>query len=149
MIKEIIRLADITSVPRAPSHVQGIISLRGTILPIFDLRQLLGLPDSKPGKNGRILVVSLEAGPIGIIVDAVTEVVRLKEAELEPPPVTTNLETDHIKGLGRYKGRLIILLDLEKVYLARHGASTSLSMVSDESNHQVKSVQGQDTSVRY
>jgi purine-binding chemotaxis protein CheW len=121
MVKEIIRLTEITPVPRAPSYIQGIISLRGTVLPIFDLRQLLSMPDTKPDKKSRILVVSLEAGLIGIIVDAVTEVVDLDEAELEPPPtVMTNLEADHIKGLGRYKGRLIILLDLEKVYRARH-----------------------------
>lgn len=134
MVKEIIRLTEITPVPRASSYIQGIISLRGTVLPIFDLRQLLSMPDFKPDKKSRILVVSLAAGLIGIIVDAVTEVVELKEAELEPPPtVMGSVEADHIKGMGRYKRRLIILLDLEKVYLSRHS--------------QVKSVQGQDTSV--
>lgn len=134
IVREIIRLTEITQVPRAPSYIQGIISLRGTVLPIFDLRQMLSMPESKPDKKSRILVVSLEAGPVGIIVDAVTDVVELKEPELEPPPtVMTSLEADHIKGMGRYKGRLIILLDLEKVYRARH--------------LQVKSVQGQETSV--
>lgn len=129
MVKEIIRLTEITRVPRAPSYIQGIISLRGTVLPIFDLRQLLSMSDSKPDKKSRILVVSLEAGLIGIIVDAVTEVLELNEAELESAPtVMTSLEADHIKGLGRYKGRQIIFLDLEKVYQARHG--------------QVKNVQG-------
>jgi len=122
MVKEIIRLTEITSVPRAPSYIQGIISLRGTVLPILDLRQLLSMPDFKPDKKSRILVVSLEASLTGIIVDAVTEVVELKEAELEPlPTVVGNVEADYIKGLGHYKRRLIILLDLEKVYLARHG----------------------------
>ncbi len=134
MVKEIIRLTEITPVPRALSYIQGIISLRGTVLPIFDLRQLLSMPDFKPDKKSRILVVSLEAGLIGIIVDAVTEVMELNEAELEPPPtVMMNIEADHIKGMGRYNGRLIILLDLEKVYLTRHG--------------QVKGIQMQDTPV--
>jgi len=80
------------------------------------------MPDSKPTKLGRILVVSLEEMLVGIIVDAVTEVVKLKEEELQPPPtLMTKAEMEHIIGMGRYKGRLIILLDLEKVYMSKRG----------------------------
>jgi purine-binding chemotaxis protein CheW len=126
MIREIIRLTTITPVPRAPSYIKGIISLRGAVLPILDLHQLLSIPETQPDKKSRILVVNLEAGPIGIIVDAVTEVVELKEAELEPAPaVMTGLDADHIKGMGRYKGRLIVLLDLDKVYTTKHSQMMS------------------------
>jgi purine-binding chemotaxis protein CheW len=120
LVKEIIRLTVITPVPRSPSYVRGIISLRGRVLPILDLCQMLLIQGSKPTKLGRILVVRLEEMLIGIIVDAVTEVVELKEEELQPPPtLMTKAETDHIIGMGRYKGRMIILLDLEKVYMAK------------------------------
>lgn len=120
IVKEIIRLTDITSVPRAPSYIRGIISLRGAVLPILDLCQLLSIPDSKLTKQKRILVVRLEGMLVGVVVDAVTEVIELKEAELQPPPTfTTNAMTNHIIGMGHYKGRLIILLDLVKVYMDR------------------------------
>jgi purine-binding chemotaxis protein CheW len=126
MFREIIRLAEITPVPGAPSCIKGIISLRGAVLPILNLHQLLSMPETQPDKKSRILVVNLEAGPVGVIVDAVTGIVDLKEAEIEPPPtVTTRLETDHIKGMGRYKGRLIILLEPDKVYTTRQGRMSS------------------------
>jgi len=121
-VREIIRLTEITPVPRAPSWIKGIISIRGMILPILNLHQLLSMPETQPDKKSRLLVVNLETGISGIIVDAVTEVVDLKETEIEPPPtVTSGLETNHIKGMGRYKGRLIILLDLDKVYTTKRG----------------------------
>ena len=139
MVKEIIRLTEITRVPRAPSYIHGIISLRGTVLPIFDLRQLLSMPDSKPDKKNRILIVSLEAGLIGIIVDAVTEVLELNEAELEPAPtVMTSLEADHIKGLGRYKGRPDHFLRPRKGFIrpdtVKLKASRSKTVPSDTKN---------------
>jgi purine-binding chemotaxis protein CheW len=121
MVREIIRLPEITPIPRAPSYIRGIMSLRGAVLPILDLCWLLSMPDSKPDRKSRILVASFEEAPVGIIVDAVTEVVEHKEEDLEPPPMlTSNGASDHIVGMVRYKGRLIILLDLERVYAARH-----------------------------
>jgi purine-binding chemotaxis protein CheW len=121
IVKEIIRPTGITPVPRAPSYIRGIISLRGTVLPILDLCQLLSMTNSRPTKTQRIVVVGLEDMLVGIIVDAVTEVVELREEELQPATALMgSITANHITGMSRYKGRLIILLDLEKVYLARH-----------------------------
>jgi len=115
MIKEIIRSLEITHVPRRPPVIKGIISLRGTIIPIYDLRTRLGLTDSPPTRNTRILVVELNKGQVGIIADRVTEVVKVKGTDVEPPPATGNgMTAGHLKGVTRVNGRLIILLDLTK-----------------------------------
>jgi purine-binding chemotaxis protein CheW len=114
-IKEIIRSLDITHVPRRPSFIKGIISLRGTIIPIYDLRTRLGLTESPPTRNTRVLVVEMRKGLIGIIADRVTEVVKVKGQNIEPPPATVDGTTaGHLKGVTLVNGRLIILLDLIK-----------------------------------
>lgn len=115
MIKEIIRSLDITRVPRRPPVIKGIISLRGTVIPIYDLRTRIGLTESPPTRHTRILVVELGRGMIGIIADRVTEVVKVKWRDVEPPPATGDgLVSGHLKGVTRVNGRLIILLDLAK-----------------------------------
>ncbi|MGH7273525.1 MAG: chemotaxis protein CheW, partial [Nitrospiria bacterium] len=115
MIKEIIRPIPITYVPRAPRDVKGIISLRGTIVPIFDLPCRLGLKDTVHGKMSRIIVISLGTGLMGFMVDSVTEVVKIKESGIEPPPSTLiGGSAKCIRGIGRFKDRMIIILDVEK-----------------------------------
>jgi purine-binding chemotaxis protein CheW len=115
MIKEIIRSLEITHVPRRPPVIKGIISLRGTIIPIYDLRTRLGLTESPPTRNTRILVVDLNKGLIGFIADRVTEVVKVKGKDVEPPPATGDgMAAGHLKGITRVNGRLIILLNLTK-----------------------------------
>jgi purine-binding chemotaxis protein CheW len=119
MIREIIRLVDITRVPRRPSFVKGIISLRGTIIPVIDLRTRLGLAESASDRSTRILVVGLGRGLIGVIADSVTEVVKVALSHIEPPPAAGGgSSSGHLKGVTRVNGRLLILLDLEKVIAA-------------------------------
>jgi len=114
-IKEIIRFVEITRVPRTPSAIKGIISLRGTIVPAFDLRIRLGLEESPPERKTRIVVVMLEKGLMGLIVDEVTDVIKIKANEIETPPsVVGGSESEHLIGVVRSKGHLLILLDLEK-----------------------------------
>lgn len=114
-IKEIIRPVEITRVPRRPSFIKGIISLRGKIIPIFDLRTRLGLVESLPSRDTRNLVVGLEKGSIGVIADGVTGVVKVTVRDIEPPPaVGAGSSSGHLKGVTRVNGRLVILLDLEK-----------------------------------
>ncbi len=115
-IKEIINLQEITEVPRAPKYIKGIISLRGVIITIFDLRKRLGFQERKYGKDARIIVVSINNAQIGIQVDSVTEVLWISEREIEPPPpVIGGIESEYLKGIGRLKGRIVILLNLNKV----------------------------------
>lgn len=114
-VKEIIRFVEITRVPRTPSAIKGVISLRGTIIPTFDLRTRLGLEESPAERKTRIVVVMLEKGLMGLIVDEVTDVIKIKADEIEPPPSAVGgSETDHLIGVVRSKGHLLILLDLEK-----------------------------------
>jgi purine-binding chemotaxis protein CheW len=115
MIKEIIRSVEVTRVPRRPDFIKGIISLRGKVIPIFDLRIRLGLKESESNRDTRILVIAVEKGMIGVITDGVTEVVKVKTPEIEPPPAVGGGSAEgHLKGVTRVNGRLIILLDLEK-----------------------------------
>jgi purine-binding chemotaxis protein CheW len=114
-IKEIIRPVEITRVPKRPPFIKGIISLRGTIIPIFDLRTRLGLAESSPSSHTRNLVVEVENGMIGLIADSVTEVVKVNTRDIEPPPVIGGAASSgHLKGVTRVNGHLVILLDIEK-----------------------------------
>jgi len=116
MIKEIIKPVEITQVPRAPEIILGIISLRGTILPIFNLRKRLGLKDFDQNRRARIVVISSENGLVGLMVDAVTGVVKMFDSDIEPPPsVLNDIETVFVKGVGRYQDRFIIFMEITKV----------------------------------
>ena len=115
-IKEIIKPREVTEVPRVPAFVRGILSLRGNIIPIFDMRVRLGLPVGAPSERERIVVVKRLNGFCGVLVDEVVQVVRLAEAGLEPPPVVLEgIDRDFVQGIGRVAGRMLILLDMEMV----------------------------------
>lgn len=115
-IQEINRLVDITKVPRSPDFVEGVINLRGKVIPIIDLRKRFGLPQAELGKYARIVVVNMEGRMVGLIVDSVSEVLRLSEGAIEPPPpVVAGIDSEYIRGLGKLDGRLLILLDLSKI----------------------------------
>lgn len=115
-IQEINRLVDITRVPKSPEFVEGVINLRGKVIPIIDLRKRFGLPQAELGKYARIVVVNMEGRMVGLIVDSVSEVLRLSEDAIEPaPPVVAGIDSEYIRGLGKLDGRLLILLDLSKI----------------------------------
>lgn len=115
-IQEINRLVDITRVPKSPEFVEGVINLRGKVIPIIDLRKRFGLPQAELGKYARIVVVNMEGRMVGLIVDSVSEVLRLSEGAIEPPPpVVAGIDSEYIRGLGKLDGRLLILLDLSKI----------------------------------
>lgn len=115
-IQEINRLVDITRVPKSPDFVEGVINLRGKVIPIIDLRKRFSLPQSDLGKYARIVVVNMDGRMVGLIVDSVSEVLRLPNDAIEPPPpVVAGIGSEYIKGLGKLEGRLLILLDLSKI----------------------------------
>jgi len=116
LVQQIIKMREITPVPRAPEYVLGVISLRGVIIPVFDLRRRLGLARREHTRETRIIVVREGAKSIGLIVDRVRQVVRIPAAGIEPPPpVLGGLEAEYLEGIGRSEGRMLILLHLEKV----------------------------------
>lgn len=115
-IQGINRMVEVTRVPNAPSYVEGIINLRGSVLPIIDLRKRLGLPAKDYDKNTRFIVVEISSKVIGFIVDNVNEVLRINEDVTEPPPpMLAGIDAEYITAVGKLEGRLLILLDLERV----------------------------------
>lgn len=115
-LHEIVRVPEITAVPDAPDYMEGVINLRGKIVSVLDLRKRFGKPAGTLHRQSRILVVEHRGRLAGMIVDAASEVLKIPESEIEPAPAMM-LEggLDCVTGLGKYKGRLIILLDVGKV----------------------------------
>ncbi len=115
-VKEIIRLQQITSVPRAPDFIRGIISLRGVIIPVFDIKKRLGLDETEKTRSTRIIVVSSDGAPHGVIVDKVTGVARLRADGIEPTPaVIGGVGAEYLEGVGRLDDRLLILFNTARV----------------------------------
>lgn len=115
-ISEIIKAREFTEIPRSPEFVLGIISLRGVVVPVFDLRCRLNLGVAEITVNSRIVVCQSGEVTVGLLVDNINQVVNLVEDEIEPPPgVLSGLDREMIFGIGRYQGRMIILLQLNHV----------------------------------
>ncbi len=115
-VQEIIRMLEITKVPKAPPFVEGVINLRGKVIPILDLRKRFGLDSRSHDKNTRIIVIEISSMIVGFIVDSVPEVLRLPANTVEPPPpVVAGLDSDYISGVGKLEDRLLIMLDLNRL----------------------------------
>jgi purine-binding chemotaxis protein CheW len=115
-VNTIIRMQEITRIPRTPEFVEGVINLRGSIVPVIDLRKRFGLPVGEATKSSRIVVVEAAGVMIGMVVDAVAETLRLSADMIEPPsPVVVNVDSAYVRGVGKQDNRLVILIDLEKV----------------------------------
>ncbi|MCX6151072.1 MAG: chemotaxis protein CheW [Ignavibacteriales bacterium] len=115
-VQEINKMTQITKVPNSPAFVEGVINLRGRVIPIIELRTRLGLEKIEYTKDTRIIVVELEGKTVGFIVDAVNEVLRIPSSITEKPPeLVAGIDSDYITAVGKLEDRLLILLDLEKV----------------------------------
>ena len=126
-VQEIIRMMDITKVPRAPEFVEGVINLRGKVIPIIDLRRRFGRAPRPHDKDTRIIVIEMSGIIVGFVVDAVSEVLRIPKSTVEPaPPVVAGVDADYISGVGKLEDRLLILLDLDKLL-----SSEDLDMLSE------------------
>jgi purine-binding chemotaxis protein CheW len=116
LVHEIVRVPEITSVPEAPSCVEGVINLRGKIVSVVDLRKRFGETEISRGKKNRILVAEIEGKLVGLIVDAASEVLKVSPSDIEPPPnVFEESDVQYVTGVGKLNGRLIIMVDLSKV----------------------------------
>lgn len=116
IVREIVRVPEITAVPNAQEFVEGVINLRGKIISVVDLRKRFGGSTSENGKKNRVVVVELENRTVGLIVNAASEVLKIPPSEIEPPgSVFPEGEIDYVTGVGKLDGRLVILLDLNKV----------------------------------
>ncbi len=114
-VQEIIREVEVTEVPKCHEFIEGIVSLRGKVMPIISLRMTLGLPKLEVNKDNRVLVTDLNGVTAGLIVDSVSEILRLSPKDIEPPPHTAGSDkAEYIKGVGKIGDRLLIILDIDK-----------------------------------
>jgi purine-binding chemotaxis protein CheW len=114
-VQEINRLVPVTKLPKTPPFMEGIINLRGRIIPVIDLRKRFQLNAEAYTDDTRILIAEVSGQTVGIVVDMVAEVIRLERAQVEPPPQTCILEARYIDGIGKYNERLIILLNIDSI----------------------------------
>jgi len=115
-VQEINKLVQITQVPSAPEFVDGVVNLRGRIIPIIDMRTRLQLPKKEHDKNTRIIIIELNNNTIGFIVDAVSEVLRISRDIIEEPPaISKGINAEYITAVAKLEDRLLILLDLERL----------------------------------
>ncbi len=127
-VESIIKLQPITSVPHAPDFVEGVTNLRGKVLPVVDLRKRFKVRDNGQngtvkGKDTRIIVMSMNGTMMGMIVDAVSEVLRVSEDAIEPlPDMSTAINEGFITGVAKLEDRLVILLDLQKLMTPKEKA---------------------------
>lgn len=114
-VREIIRMQTVTYVPDSPDFVEGVINLRGRVIPVVDLRKRFGLPVTEATNESRVLVVDISGDDIGVIVDAVTEVQRISEDSIEPTTTLVTTENSYyIEGIAKVDDQLLILLDLDR-----------------------------------
>ena len=131
-VREIIKLMDITQVPQVPAHVRGVINLRGKVIPVIDLRAKFGLPPQDATERTCIVVVDVALSNatvmLGIVVDAVSEVLNVAAAEIDPTPeFGDRVTTDYLLGLAKVKSTVKMLLNLDRV-LGTDGAFSLHSM---------------------
>ena len=122
-VREVLEFSDITRIPRTPDFMRGVINMRGSVVPIIDMRTKFNLPPSKETEDTCIIVIEVSiAGEImvmGMLVDAVEEVIELEHDQIEPlPGIGINLDTEFIKGMGKKNGQFIIILDIDRVFSA-------------------------------
>lgn len=116
-VQEIIRLGKVVRVPGAPPFVEGIMDLRGKVLPVVDLRRRFHLEPREHDATSRVVVINIADMTLGLIVDSITEVLRLPTSTIEPPPrIVAGIDARFLKGIGRVDKRLLILLDLDRIF---------------------------------
>ena len=114
-VQEIIRVQQLTRVPNSPDFVDGVINLRGKVIPVVSLRKRFGLQPAEQDKQSRIVVVEVDGNVLGFMVDSVSEVLRIPVETVEPPPRLTKVEREYVSGVGKLDDRLLIMLDLDRL----------------------------------
>jgi purine-binding chemotaxis protein CheW len=116
-VQEINRMMELTRVPQSPPEVEGVINLRGKIIPVVDLRKRFGMTVDERNDANRIIVVEVHGKVIGFIVDRVHEVLRISSSIVEPAPaMVCSIDSEFIAGVGKLEDRLIIMLDIGKLF---------------------------------
>jgi purine-binding chemotaxis protein CheW len=116
-VQEIIRAQQLTRVPNSPECMEGVMNLRGKIIPVIALRKRFGLEQVPPDKENRIVVVEIQNTVLGFIVDSVSEVLRISADTVEPPPRLGAVDREYVSGVGKLGERLLILLDADRLMI--------------------------------
>ncbi|MBI5213042.1 MAG: chemotaxis protein CheW [Nitrospirae bacterium] len=115
-VQEINRMKEITRVPNSPAYVEGVINLRGKVIPVVNIRKKFGLPEKENDEQSRIMIIDIQGITMGLVVDSVSEVLRVPSNIVEPtPPMASNISTEFIRGIAKLEDRLIILLDMDRL----------------------------------
>ncbi|MEW5745935.1 MAG: chemotaxis protein CheW [Nitrospirota bacterium] len=115
-VQEINRMKEITRVPNSPPYVEGVINLRGKVIPVVNLRAKFGLPQKDSDEQARIMIMDIQGITMGLVVDAVSEVLRIPASTVEPtPPMASHISSEFIRGIAKLDERLIILLDMDRL----------------------------------
>jgi len=126
VVDGIVKVQEITRLPYSPAYMEGVTNLRGSVLPVIDLRKRLDLPVEEESNETRIITINTNSLRMGMIVSAVTEVLTIDEKVIETSPViTTNVNADFIIGIAKVDTRLIILLDLSKILFLKDTITVS------------------------
>ena len=129
-VREILEITTITKVPKTPDFMRGVINLRGSVVPVIDLRLIFGMSESEQTVNTCIIVVEVtmndEIIVLGCLADSVQEVIEMDAEQIESAPhIGTQLNTDFIKGMGKHDGRFVMILDIDKVFSGEELAAVS------------------------
>jgi purine-binding chemotaxis protein CheW len=125
-VQEINKMLQVTKIPNSPDFVEGVINLRGKVIPIINLRKRLRLSDKEYDKNTRIIVMEIQGRTVGFIVDSVSEVLRIPRSITEPPPsMIGGVSSEYIVAVGKLEDRLLILLDIDKILSNEEKAALS------------------------
>ena len=118
MVREIIRMLNITRVPNTPRYVEGVINLRGKVIPIISLRRKFDLAEAEYDKRTRIMVMEVVGEMMGFIVDEVSEVIRISSSEIQPPPsmVASGVDQDFICGVIQHGDQLLLMLQMDRMF---------------------------------
>jgi purine-binding chemotaxis protein CheW len=120
-VREVLEFDSVTKVPQTPDMMKGVINLRGSVVPVIDMRIKFGMGETEKTVNTVIIIIEIDldgaSTMIGALVDSVKEVMDLDSDHIEPPPkIGTKLNTDFIRGMGKQDGQFLIILDIEKVF---------------------------------
>ena len=118
-VREIIRMPTITKMPNVPQHVEGIINLRGKVIPIISMRRRFGLVENDNSSQTRIIIMDVCGSLTGFVVDAVSEVIRIRSSEIQPPPtiaLSSGVSQEFITGVFNHAERLLIIMDIDRMF---------------------------------
>lgn len=133
-VQEIIRHETLTRVPQSPSFVDGVLNLRGQVIPVVNLRKKFELPVRERDKSTRIIVVEVKGRVMGMVVDEVSEVLQVNMEDIAPPPpMGTHLRTDYISGMAKINETLVILLEIDKILTTEESLILEETAVSSRS----------------